>query len=844
MRVPGAALSRFFFSLAVMNNSNCYHCGQPVPAGVDLEVGIDGQPRAMCCGGCQAVAQAIVANGLADYYHNRDQLPNAPREVLPALVAGLQVYDHPDFQKSFVRVLPAAGEAGREGAAGGSEREASLILEGITCSACIWLNEQHLSRLAGVTAVDINYATRRARIRWDEQRIRLSDILAAIAAIGYHAHPYDPAKSEELAGKERRRALWRLFVAGFGMMQVMMYAVPLYLAGDGEMTPDIELLLRWASLLLTTPVVFYSAAPFFRNSWRDLRLRRVGMDVPVALGVGAAFAASVWATLTASGEVYFDSVTMFVFFLLTGRFLEMSARQRAVSVTEALARLMPAVAGRLAAYPQSREVEQVMVADLQPGDVVLVRPGETIPADGRVLEGASSSDEALLTGESAPVRKEPGLAVTGGALNIESPLLVEVVHVGEATRLSAIIRLMERAAAEKPRIVELADRIAARFIISLLALAAAVAVVWWTIDPAQALWITVSVLVVTCPCALSLATPVALSVASGAMARAGLLVTRSHAVETLARASHFVFDKTGTLTSGRMRLLEVLPLTEEVAPAHCLALAAALEQGSEHPIAAALRAASSGQVLPPVDTPSNEPGQGITARHAGRRVRLGQPAYVLALHGEPLPPSAAAVLASGDTVVALGDENGWLALFRVGDEPRPEAAALVAALQAQGRQVILLSGDAAPAVQRVAQALAINEVVAAASPQTKQDFVRRLQDSGAVVAMVGDGVNDAPVLAQAQVSVAMGGGAQLARTQADLVLLSENLDHLRRGVFVARRSLAVIRQNLLWSFAYNVVALPLAMGGYVTPWMAGIGMSGSSLLVVLNSMRLQQVGGR
>ena len=839
MRAPGGVL---FLSLAVMNNSNCDHCGQPVPVGVDLEVGIDGQPRAMCCGGCQAVAQAIVGNGLAEYYRNRDQLPDSPREALPSVVDGLQIYDHPDFQKGFVRVLAAAGEAGRDGV-GGSEREASLILEGITCSACIWLNEQHLSRLAGVTAVDINYATRRARIRWDDQRIKLSDILAAIAAIGYHAHPYDPAKSEELAGKERRSALWRVFVAGFGMMQVMMYALPLYLAGDGEMTADIEQLLRWASLLLTTPVVFYSAAPFFRNSWRDLRLRRVGMDVPVALGVGAAFAASVWATLTASGEVYFDSVTMFVFFLLSGRFLEMSARQRAVSVTEALARLMPAVAGRIAGYPEKREVEQVMAADLQPGDVILVRPGETIPADGRVIEGASSTDEALLTGESAPVRKGPGLVVTGGAVNVESPLLVEVLQVGEGTRLSAIVRLMERAAAEKPRIVELADRIASRFIVSLLLVAAAVAAVWWTIDPAQVLWITVSVLVVTCPCALSLATPVALTVASGAMARAGLLVTRSHAVETLARASHFVFDKTGTLTSGRMRLLEVMPLNDR-SSAFCLALAAALEQASEHPIGAALRAASSGQAVPVVDAPSNEPGRGISARYAGCRVRLGQPDYVLALHGEPLPPSADALLAGGDTVVALGDESGWMALFRLGDELRPEAAAMVAALQAQGRQVILLSGDAAPAVQRVAQALAIDEVVAGASPQAKHDFVRQLQDSGAVVAMIGDGVNDAPVLAQAQVSVAMGGGAQLARTQADLVLLSENLDHLRRGVLVARRSLAVIRQNLLWSFAYNAVALPLAMGGYITPWMAGIGMSGSSLLVVLNSMRLQQVAAR
>ena len=805
---------------------DCYHCGLPVPPAVDLSVSIDDQPRAMCCIGCQAVAQAIVDNGLADYYRSRDALPDSPREAMPAILDGLKLYDHADFQKSFVRTL------------GDGEREASLIIEGITCAACIWLNEQHLFKLPGVIGVDLNYATRRARVRWDEGRIQLSQILGAIAAIGYRAYPYDAAKSEELAGRERRSALWRVFVAGFGMMQVMMYAIPVYLAGEGDMTADVEQLMRWASLVLTLPVVFYSAAPFFRNAWRDLKLLRVGMDVPVALGVGAAFSASVWATLTASGEVYFDSVTMFVFFLLGGRFLEMTARQRAVSVTEALAKLIPAFAARVAGYPQQRDCEQVMATDLLPGDIVLVKPGETIPADGHVVEGVSCADEALLTGESAPVVKAAGVAVTGGSINIESPLFIKVEQVGEATRLSAIVRLMDRAAMEKPRIVEFADRIASRFILALLLVAIAVALAWWVIDPSKALWITVSVLVVTCPCALSLATPVALSVASGAMARAGLLVTRSHAIETLARATHFVFDKTGTLTTGRMRLLEVLPLGA-LDRESCVALAAALEQASEHPIGVALRAAA-GNDLPLLENLASEAGNGVSAALAGNRLRLGRPDYVAALHGQPLPDSARAFVGSSDTVIALGDESGWLALFRLGDEIRPEAARMIAELQAAGRLVSLLTGDAAPVAQRVAQVLGIADVHAGMSPQGKHDFVTALQAAGAVVAMVGDGVNDAPVLAQAQVSVAMGGGSHLARTQADLVLLSENLDHLRAGVAVARRSLRVIRQNLLWSFAYNFVALPLAMLGFVAPWMAGIGMSGSSLLVVLNSLRLQK----
>lgn len=809
-----------------MTDHACYHCGLPVPEDVHLPVSIGGEEREMCCHGCQAVAQAIVANGLQDYYRSRDALPESPREATPAILDQLALFDHADFQKSFVRAL------------GPTEREASLLLEGITCAACIWLNEEHVGKLPGVTAIDINYATRRARVRWDEARIKLSDILAAIAAIGYRAYPYDAAKNEEISRKERRDALWRLWVAGFGMMQVMMYAIPVYMAGEGEMTADIESLMRWASLLLTLPVIVYSAAPFFRNAWRDLKLRRVGMDVPVALGVGAAFAASVWATLVQAGEVYFDSVTMFIFFLLGGRFLEMTARQKAVSVTEALAKLLPAFAQRLPGFPGGRDTEQVVVADLRAGDHVLVRPGEIIPADGRIVEGISCANEALLTGESRPVPKAPGDAVTGGSVNAESPLVVRVEQIGEGTRLSAIIHLMERAAAEKPRIVELADRIASYFVAALLVVAALVAVGWYAYDSAKALWITVSVLVVTCPCALSLATPIALTVAAGALAKDGLLVTRGHAIETLARATHFVFDKTGTLTTGRMRLLDVMALGS-LPMDRCHALAAGLEHGSEHPVAAALRQGVGVAVI--VDGAVSTPGQGVEGVFAGSRYRIGRPDYALALSDATLPAEASAWLESGDTVVALGGIEGCVALFRLGDEIRPEARALVAQLRRVGRRVILLSGDAPAVAARVGNELGIADVRAGVTPQGKHDCVTGLQAAGAVVAMVGDGVNDAPVLAQAQVSIAMGGGAQLARTQADFVLLSENLDHLRRGLGRAELTLKVIRQNLWWSFAYNFVALPLAIAGYITPWLAGIGMSASSLLVVLNSLRIQRV---
>ena len=810
-----------------MSQASCYHCGLPIPEDVDLSVAVNGEQRAMCCYGCQAVAQSIVDNGLEDYYRSRDALPESPREAMPAILEQMALFDHADFQKSFVKEL------------GENEREASLLLEGITCAACIWLNEQHIGKLPGVTAVDINYASRRARVRWDESRIKLSDILRAVAAIGYRAYPYDAAKNEEISRKERRGAMWRLWVAGFGMMQVMMYAYPVYIA-DGDMTADIELLMRWASLILTLPVVFYSSAPFFRNAWRDLKLRRVGMDVPVALGVGVAFAASCWATLIQGGEVYFDSVTMFVFFLLGGRYLEMTARQKALSVTEALTKLLPAFAQKLPNFPVDRETEQKMVADLHVGDYVLVRPGDIVPVDGRVIEGVSCANEALLTGESLPVPKQPGDPVTGGSINAESPLVVQVEKVGQGTRLSAIIELMERASLEKPRIVEMADRIASYFVASLLVVAALTAIGWYFVDPSRALWITVSVLVVTCPCALSLATPIALTVAAGALARDGLLVTRGHAIETLARATHFVFDKTGTLTTGQMRLQDVRPLGG-MSREDCLNLAAALEQSSEHPLAMALRHAAPGDVRFQAVDALSEPGQGIEADINGQRYRIGRPHYALALSGAALPNSAVDWLESGDTVVLLADAQGALALFRIGDQLRPEAKGLIGELYKAGKHVVLLTGDAPAVANRVAAELGIADVRAGVTPAGKHACVTGLQSEGAVVAMVGDGVNDAPVLAQAQVSVAMGSGAQLARTQSDFVLLSENLGHLHKGLGRAGFSLVVIRQNLWWSFAYNIVALPAAIAGYVTPWMAGIGMSLSSVLVVVNSLRIQRL---
>ena len=805
--------------LVAPDSAHCFHCGLPVPAGFDYRVEILGAPRPMCCHGCQAVAQAIVAGGLERFYEHRTAVSQRPEDLVPEQLRRLDLYDQPRLQEGFVEV---------------DERHlktASLILEGITCAACVWLSERHVRSLPGVVEFHVNYSTHRARVRWDDSRVRLSDILKAIAAIGYVAHPYDPGRQDALYRKERQRALRRLAVAGLCSMQVMMLGWSLYAMDyDTSDVTEMRAFLRWVSALLTVPVVFYSAQTFFVAAWRELRQGRLGMDVPVALAVILAFVASLWATVTHGPDVYYDSVTMFAFFLLTGRYLEMGARHGAGQAAEALVRLLPATATRLRGGGE----ELVAVAELVPGDRVLIRPGETVPADGAVVGGRSSVDESLLTGESLPRARGVGDALVGGSTNVESPLEMRVEKVGDDTVVSAIVRLLDRAQAERPRVALLADRVAGWFVGGLLLVAVAVALWWWPVDPTKAFYVTLSLLVVTCPCALSLATPVAVVAATGSLTRLGLLTTRGHALETLARATHVLFDKTGTLTRGELRLHSVRtlgPLTRERA----LAVAAAVEQRSEHPVGRVLVAAGA-DGLAATDVIAT-PGEGVEGVVEGARYRVGKPEYVAALSGITVDlgeePAA--------TRVVLGDERGLLAVFVLRDELRPDARATLERLRRLGVEVELLSGDAEAVVAHVARELEVATWRGGVSPAQKLERVRALQAQGAIVAMVGDGVNDAPVLAGANVSVAMGSGTQLAHASADMVILSERLENLATGVAAARKTRGIIRENLLWALLYNLVAIPLAAAGWITPWMASIGMSASSLVVVLNALRLRTI---
>ena len=798
---------------------DCFHCSLPVPKNSSYLVEIEGKEQAMCCPGCQAVAKAIVDSGLTSFYQHRTKTSPTARAAVPDVLDQLTLYDKPELQRSFVSTDDK------------NIKQASLILEGIVCAACVWLNERHINALEGVVEFRVNYSTHRARVRWDDSKINLSDILQAIASIGYLAHPFDPGRQEQIYKKERSAALKRLMIAGLGAVQVMMLAVALYAGDYSGMDAGLENFMRWVSMFIATPVVFYSAKPFFTSAWRDLKVLQLGMDVPVSLAIGLAYAASSWATINQSGQVYFDSVTMFTFFLLAGRFLEMGARQKAGQAAEELVKLLPAMATRLT----EGDDETVAVTELMLGDRVRVKPGDSIPADGVIIDGRSSIDESLLTGESHPLAKTVNQNVIGGTVNIESPLIIEVQKLGEDTVLASIQRLLDRAQTEKPSIAKSADKVAGYFVAFLLLLVTAVALWWWQHEPEQAFWIALSLLVVTCPCALSLATPAAMTAATGALTKLGVLTTRGHALETLAKITLIVFDKTGTLTKGHLNLESMTSLSS-ISEQQSLNIAAALELGSEHPVAKVF--------LQNATTPNSVcaekieaiSGQGVTGVIDGIQYRLGCAAYV----DDVLTAETSINKLQYATEIFLATKTELLAVFYLSDELREQAAESIQALKALGKKVWLVSGDNESAVSHIADQLSIENIRHSMKPEDKLAIIHELQQQGEVVAMIGDGVNDAPVLAAAQVSIAMGGGTQLAQASADMVLLSEHLPHLVDAIKMAQRSISIVHQNLTWALVYNLLALPLASMGYIAPWMAAIGMSASSLVVVLNALRLNK----
>ena len=717
--------------------------------------------------------------------------------------------------------------------------EPSLVVEGMHCAACSVTVEDALLQIPGVLSVQVSAASHRAKVVWSQNQVLPSAWLAAVAAVGYRAVPANDMFASKRRRIETRQALWRWLVAGLCMMQVMMYAYPAYIAAPGDLTAEMERLLRWASWVLTLPVILFSCGPFFKAALRDVSRGRISMDLPVALGIAITFAVSSLGTFAPEGifgrEVYFDSLTMFVFFLLTGRWLELRLRDKTAGALETLMNRLPDNVERQ--LPDG-SFNRVAARRIAVGDVLRVHPGETFPADGFITAGATSVDEALMTGESRPVARAAGMPVMCGSHNLRGTVIVRVDCVGASTRYAQIVALMDSAASSKPHSAQIADRLAKPFLVGVLVAAALACAWWWERDPGHALMVAVAVLIVTCPCALSLATPAAMLASAGAMAKGGVLVRRLQALETLAGITTVVFDKTGTLTSDAMVLSQTV-CRQGLDAGDALRMAQALARHSLHPVSRALTAApnSQGAAVNQEWSCMNAtelPGQGVSgtlsmSEHwgASQSLRLGSAAFC-----ELSAPSGF------QSQVFLADSHGWLATFTLQEHVRPQASGAVALLQAQGMSVHLLSGDSAAAAADVAHRVHIPNVRGACSPQDKLDFLKTLQARGQVVAMVGDGLNDGPVLAGADVSIAFGNAVPLAQARADFVILGNDLTLVAATVLRAKRTLRVVRQNLWWALAYNVACVPLAVAGYLPAWLAGLGMAASSLLVVLNAMRL------
>ena len=847
----------------------CFHCGLEVAPQAEVRALIRGQPRSFCCTGCKSVCEAIHAAGLEGFYQRtpEGELLGPP----PELPKDLALYDIDEVQEEFVDSL-------------GEVREINLLVEGIHCAACVWLIENSLKAMPGVAEARVNLTGRRLRLRWDNGRLKLSQVLRRLGEIGYVAMPFDPEVAEGSLQRANRRLLYRMAVAAFGMMNLMWISIALYAGADEG---EFRGLFHWIGCAIATPVLLYSGWPFYKGAVLGVRARSLTMDLPIAIGVTITYLYSLYVTVTGTqvGDVYWDTVVNFLFVILVGRFLESISKRQAVASTQRLLDLQPKVATVLR---QGEEVVLPMRA-VKGGETVLVRPGEKVPVDGLVLEGESQVDESMLTGESRPVLKAQGERVAAGTLNGPGVLQVRVEGLLRDTALGRIIALVEQAQASKAPIQCTADRIVPWFVAATLSLGLVTFLFWVGTDLEVALMAATAVLIITCPCAFGMATPMAIAVASGLGARHGILVKTGAVLESLSSINHFVFDKTGTLTEGRpavtaiategglwpggansapgvggserldSRDREELEGTQQLLAPQAdalpgemsgyLASLAALERFSEHPIARAVLNLCQERDIAyrhlEVAEVRTQPGQGIRGQVAGRLVVAGTADWLrsqgMAVDLPSLVAAANAFSAGGATPIHLASEGRLVLILAIQDRLRPDAADTVAGLKAQGIRVTLLTGDRQEVAERIAQALGGVEVIAEVLPEDKDRVIADLQAQGQRVAMVGDGVNDAPALVRADVGIAMGSGTDVSIASADIVLMKAELAKVPQAAALSRRTLRTIRQNIGISIVYNLIMVPMAMAALVTPLVAAVSMPLSSLAVIGNSARIRQL---
>lgn len=791
-------------------DERCAFCGEALAGRRAVERTMGAQSRRFCCLGCAFIAEQL------------GTMAPPPASGDPAAQA-----------------LPARM------AAPASSR---IDIRGMVCAACAVLLEHRLRSTPGVRSAHVDFIAQRAQVLHEAARTSRSALVGVIEQAGYRVAPADDSRGNARAA---RVELLRVLLAWLAMMQVMMLAAPAYLAARGQIAPGIEQLLRVAQCVLSAPVVLFCAAPFWRAALSQLRVRQVGMDIPVAIGLAAATGASIFATISGGGPVYFDSVTMFVALLLAVRWWQLRAMTQATAQVDAAARQSRLMARRLRPNSTGAAFDTIAAEQLRAGDRIVVPAGEAIPADAVIAQGATSVSQSWLTGESAPLAKVEGDMVLAGSLNVGQAITAVVSRAGDETSLAVLQQLIVEAAGRRPAAAGFASRMAGGFALGILALAAATFAVWLSVDPARAAAAAISVLVVTCPCALSLAAPLATAMAQARLARDGIVLLRPAALEALAGADTVALDKTGTLTEHCPRLAR-LDVMGRLDRDECLAIAASIEAHSHHPFAQALAAAARAHDLVPMPAIciAERAGEGIEGIVAGQRFRLGRPGYALGLTTDTVAGAAALAALRDDghatefSHVILADGSGPLAVLAFGETLRADAPALLDSLVRDGRRVMVLSGDQGGAVRRLAGLLrtaagAALDCQAELSPEGKRAVIEALQRQGRRVAMVGDGMNDAPVIAQADASIALASGSRLAQVRADVIIPDSRLDGVRQVFTLARAATAVMRQNLGWALAYNLVMVPLAALGLLAPWLAAAGMALSACLVLANSLRLR-----
>ena len=909
---------------------HCFHCGDPVPQ-PPFHTDILGKSREMCCMGCQLASQSIVEAGLEQYYLDRSEINRTAS--LPTQLTRLEAYDHEEIKSQFVYAQDGMSVA-------------ELSVNNLRCAACTWLIESRLDELDGISKCQVNLTNQRMRVIWDEDKLPISRILAVINEIGYEAKPYRQDTHEAMLARHNNQMLIRLGIAALGSMQAMMYAVAIYFGEYSDMLIFQRDFLRWVSLFVSTPVFFYAGVPFFTSAWSAIRARQVNMDVPVSIALIVTFFASLFATITGQGETYYDSVSMFIFFLLAGRYIEHNARLKAATMANDLVVVEPVLVQKIAedkdaaesilqlleqnsvqknalkqeseesanqiddvavngasnelnsqttasatpnfmqsmdanvyqltsriaqnwqqtrqqrltvlnAEGEAEEKQMVTAHSLQVGDIIMIEAGSEIISDGILLSSTATVSQSLLTGEGDLISKSQGDYIVGGAQNDSQPFEMLVTALPEDSQIGLIDRLMNRAMSEKPKLAQQADKLARWFVARILVLSVLVFIGWYIVDPSQAIWATVAVLVATCPCALSLATPIALTVATNRLASYGFLTTRGHTLQTLAEITHVAFDKTGTLTYGKPNLLNIELLTANDTSTDTndekdtlLAIAAALEVGSRHPIAHALLTAAYQLHLPATQALQYYPAGGVEAMINGVLYRIGHANFALDRANDDtnahndLTIDLVAERASSAVVLSCQKDESetWqtLACFYFNDKVRDSAKSMLDTLKELGIESIMLTGDPSPQALVMAENLGMQSAYNGLSPTDKVNHIQQLQAKGAVVLMVGDGINDAPVLAAADVSTSIAGAADLAQVSSDSIILNGQMEAIIAAKRIADKTKRIIKQNLRWALIYNGSVLIPAALGYVPPWLAAIGMSLSSLFVVLNALRLKR----